>query len=160
MIIIIIVILCILAYKLISSKKYESYNNNNNLGYESNMTKPYTTIYKRNNFKQRITNDRNDINIGDNISEETIIILYYSESNKEYQKFKSTWDNLKQKFNNNKLVILIDIDCNKNKSLCEKANITYYPTLRFIRGSRVVEYPIYKNRTYDDIIYYLLNNMI
>lgn len=162
-----VVIGALIAYIFVCINNNQNYNNScvnetykNGSYTESNMIKPYTYLYKNKNFGQRYLNDHLDINVEDKISEETIVLLYYSESSKEYQKFKPIWDNLKQKFNNDKLVILIDIDCVKNRSICEKANIRYYPTLRFIRGSRVVEYPIFKNRTYDDMIYYLINNMI
>jgi len=44
---------------------------------------------------------------------------------------------------------------NQIKKICEVADISVYPTLRFTRGGRTIDYPYNYDKTYDNIINYL-----
>ena len=72
---------------------------------------------------------------GDNDIE---VLLFKAEWCGHCKRFKSTWDKLKENFSNKYKFIAYDAD--NDKDIIEKYNVQGFPTIKFKKGDKVVEY--------------------
>jgi thiol-disulfide isomerase/thioredoxin len=89
------------------------------------------------------------------VPEETLLIYYYAPWCVNCIEFNEHWKQLKEFYKGSSRVLLVDIDCEKNPLVAQLANVGQFPTLRIIRGSRVVEYPHNRSMTFEGITQYL-----
>ena len=67
---------------------------------------------------------------------------------------KPAWDQLGDAFSGSKDVIIVDVDCtkDKNKDLCQKFGVQGYPTVKYFSGSTGPLGDAYQGgRTFDDL---------
>lgn len=91
----------------------------------------------------------------DSVPEETLVIYYYAPWCVNCVSFNEHWKQLKEFYKGSTRVLLIDIDCETNPLVADLAGVMQFPTLRIIRGSRVVEYPHNRPMTFEGVTQFL-----
>lgn len=94
------------------------------------------------------------------IAEETLCILYYAPWDARNKEILKIWTEFSDYFRNNSKVLVVTIDCSQNENMCKKALINKYPTMRFIRGGRVVDYPYHFPISLENLIQYVTSRSI
>lgn len=71
-------------------------------------------------------------------NDEKILVLYHVDWCKWCQKFKPIWNKLKSELN----VKMVDINCEKNKFVCDRDDVNGFPTIRLVtnQGAKVIDY--------------------
>ena len=118
--------------------------------------------YKMDNGHEKMINieRRFDLSTLDDIPEETLITYFYAPWCDNCNKFEPEWKKLMKAFKRSQKVILASVDCDVNKQVCDNADVRKLPTIRFTRGGRTTEYPPHLNRSFEDIIEWLLQMRI
>lgn len=74
------------------------------------------------------------------------------------ENMKPTWDLLKQNYNDNGYIKLIQVKAKDNQDLVQKYKVTGFPTLLYVKDEELVnEYN--GDRTYEDLVKFLKHSM-
>jgi len=73
---------------------------------------------------------------------------------------KPDWDRLAQKFDGSETVLIADVDCTVEKSLCSQYGVRGYPTIKYFSGSTAPDGDKYEGaRDYNSLVKFAEENL-
>ena len=73
------------------------------------------------------------------------LYFFYTEWCPHCKKAKPEWEQLKKNYSGGKMVNgyvinFISVDCDENKELAEKFGVEQYPTIKLVKGNKIIEF--------------------
>lgn len=110
-------------------------------------------IYAYRNYVKKVTNIESKIyetklegkTPEEGGSKNVDLYMFYTDWCPHCKKAKPEWQQLKQNYSGGKtvngyIINFIEVDCEANPELAEKFNVEQYPTIKLVKGNKIIEF--------------------